>query len=771
MNHTPAGTHVANEPPTPQRVGGRYVLRGVLGRGGMATVHRARDEVLDRDVAIKLLHAHLASDPAFLDRFRREARAAAALSHPNVVAVHDWGETEEGPFLVLQLIDGPSLREVLRHRRRLHPEEVVSVLGPAAAGLGAAHAAGLVHRDVKPENLLLGLDGTVRVTDFGLARAAASATSTFGTDVLVGSPHYLSPEAVRGEPLDPSADVYALGVVLFELLTGRPPFEGDSPFATAVQHTSHRVPAPSSVDRDLPDALDDVVRRATSPAREDRYRDAAAFAAALTSAVPAGAAPLPGLFAADTEVAGEPTGRSGTAVLGPEAQDTTVAGALPAASPPPLPPPGLPPASGAAGTDDDRPSVAWDAEGAQLWPPPPGAEDHTGPDADPELDPDLDPDLDPEREPGPELDPDELEGADEGPVAWLGGLEHGGEPVDLADAAELRDPGREDAELAPLDHLDDETDGFDGDVVGPERRGRRWLVPLLVVLALLGGSALGGYLLWDRVLAPVTAIPAVVDAPLDAAVRALEEAGFAVAVDGDRPNSLEIPADHVISQDPTGERRQGATVRLVVSAGPRQITVADVTGSSLADAEETLLASDLRRGEVTETFDEDVPAGAVISSDPDAGTVVDETSPVDLVVSRGPQPREVPDLIGSTLPDAQAALRELGLEAEVAGREFSDRPEGQIIATSPGRGSEIERGATVRVTISDGPAPVEVPNVRGQLLTEAVETLEGLGFDVEVERRGGVGAFFNPGRVFEQDPGPGAQLLPGETVLVFAYND
>jgi eukaryotic-like serine/threonine-protein kinase len=175
------------------RVGDRYVLLGELGRGGMASVHRARDEVLDRTVAVKLLHPHLAHDPAFLERFRREARAAAALTHPNVVGVHDWGEGEDGAYLVLQLVEGLSLREVLRHRGRLDPDEALAVLGPAAAGLAAAHASGLVHRDVKPENLLIGRDGTVRVTDFGLARAAASATSTFGADVLVGSPHYLSP--------------------------------------------------------------------------------------------------------------------------------------------------------------------------------------------------------------------------------------------------------------------------------------------------------------------------------------------------------------------------------------------------------------------------------------------------------------------------------------------------------------------------------------------------------------------------------------------------
>jgi eukaryotic-like serine/threonine-protein kinase len=734
VSDLPVGTHTTTGPATPTRVGGRYVLRGVLGRGGMATVHRARDEVLDRDVAVKLLHAHLASDPAFLDRFRREARAAAALSHPNVVAVHDWGETEDGPFLVLQLIDGPSLRGVLRHRRRLHAEEAVSVLGPAAAGLGAAHAAGLVHRDVKPENLLLGLDGTVRVTDFGLARAAASATSTFGTDVLVGSPHYLSPEAVRGQPLDPTADVYALGVVLFEVLTGRPPFEADSPFATAVQHTANRVPAPSSVVPTVPTALDEVVQRATDPDRDARYADADAFRTALTAAVPPSAAPLPALFADDASVPAEggPAPSGGTAVLGPEAHDTTVAGAPPVED---APVEDAPPVEDAA-PDDDRPSIAWDAAGAQLWPPPVAPP--------------------PPPPPGPPDAADVLEedrGDHADPVAWLEAM-HG--PYD--EAAELLE---HDAQLGA---------GADGDHVAAGRgRRRRWPLVLALLVALVAASVAGGYLLWDRVLAPIVAIPAVAEAPVDAAVDALEAAGFDVRVDDDRPNSLEVPADHVLSQDPTGDARQGATVTLVVSAGPRQIPVPDVTDGDVGEAEDAIVDVGLVLGDVGRAYDEEVPSGRVLSSDPPAGEVVDETTAVDLVVSRGPAPREVPDLRSLTLSEAQDALRAVGLQGEVAGREHSDEPEGQVIAQSPGRGNEVERGATVGLTLSDGPAPVTVPNVRGQLRDEAVTTLEELGFEVEIETRGGVGAFLSPGRVFEQDPGPNAELLPGDRILLYVY--
>lgn len=488
----------------PAVVGGRYELRDELGRGGMASVHRAHDGVLDREVAVKILHPHLAVDPAFLDRFRREARAAAALNHPNVVAVHDWGETDQGAYLVLGLVVGPSLRAVLRRRGRLSPAEALAVLGPAAAGLGAAHAAGLVHRDVKPENLLLDRAGTVQITDFGLARAAASATSTFGAGVLVGSPHYLSPEAVRGEPLDARADVYGLGVVLFECLTGRPPHQGDSPYATAVAHTSTPVPPPSELIAGVPETLDEVVLDATAREASHRQPDAEAFHRALRAAVPGGPAALATLLEVSETTDRHPVG------------------------PPPPPPPPPPRVGGDTVVD-------------------------TGP--------------------------------------------------------------------APTT------------TVGPRRR-RRSVAPL-VVLALLAACALGGYLLYDRVIAPVVAVPEVLDAAQQQAVDRLETAGFRV--------------------------------------------------------------------EATRVHDETVP-------------------------------------------------------------------EGRILATDPAPGTELPRGGSVEVEVSDGPEPVEVPGVDGKLVDEARATLIEAGFEVEVERRGGFGALFNPDRVFDQDPAPRTERDPGTTVTLFAYD-
>jgi len=626
----------------------------------MATVHRAVDEILEREVAVKLLHAHLATDPAFLDRFRREARAAAALAHPNVVAVHDWGETDEGAYLVLQLVDGPSLREVLRRRGRLTPEQALGVLAPAAAGLGSAHRAGLVHRDVKPENLLLGADGQVHVTDFGLARAAASATSTFGADVLVGSPHYLSPEAVRGQPLDPRADVYALGVVLFECLTGRPPHEGDSPFATAVAHTSQRVPVPSSIVDGVPPELDDLVLAATSHDPDERPEDGAAFARELALAVPAGIAPLDlGDLVGDTIVTRRPTPPSGT-TRSLEARDRhTVVADGRAPSPPSAPPRHAP--------DDEPDEPSYDDVG------------HAG------------------------------------------------------------------------------------------RRGRGWLA-LLIVLGLLAASAIGGYLVWDRVLAPITPIPEVQGDAHGRAVERLETAGFVVDVDRDRPHDLEIPADHVLTQNLTGTARRGASVMLTLSAGPRQVTVPDVAGDTREVAEARLTTAGLTP-EVSEDHHDEVDAGLVIRTDPSAGDVLDETSSVEMVVSLGPPPVEIPDLRGQGERDAAALLEEAGLRLRVASREHHpEAAPGVVIGQEPVEGT-LPRGQTVEVVVSLGPAPVDVPNVRNKVVAEAVADLEAAGFEVEVERRGGFGAFLRPDRVFEQDPGPGAERLPGETVTIYAYED
>ncbi|MBS3939813.1 MAG: serine/threonine protein kinase [Actinobacteria bacterium] len=270
--------------PWPDRshVGGRYHLEEPIASGGAAIVWRAFDENLSRSVAVKLLHPHHATDPTVVERFERESRAAAQLNHPNAVRIYDTGREDDLVYLVMEHVDGPSLREVLRDRRRLEPMVVAAIGEQVAAALGEAHAHGLVHRDVKPANILLASDGTVKVTDFGIAKALSGADATLTSPgTVVGTAAYVAPEQLEDANVDARADIYALGVVLYECLTGRPAFSGDTPTATAAMRLSYELMPPRQVRPDIPRLLDDVVVRATRRNRNERFEDGAAMAVVL----------------------------------------------------------------------------------------------------------------------------------------------------------------------------------------------------------------------------------------------------------------------------------------------------------------------------------------------------------------------------------------------------------------------------------------------------------------------------------------------------------
>jgi beta-lactam-binding protein with PASTA domain len=261
---------------------GRYRLEERLARGGMSTVYGATDLRLHKTVAVKVMAEHLAHDPTFVDRFTREARAAAMLSHPNVVGVSDQGSDQGLVFLVMELVRGRTLRDLLTARGRLTVAEAFAVLEPVLSGLTAAHRAGIVHRDIKPENVLIGLDGVVKVADFGLARAVVGTGQTSQTGgVLIGTVAYLSPEQLERGRADARSDIYAAGIVLYEMLTGHPPYGGDTPLAVAYQHVHHDVPAPSVEVPGLPWAVDELVARTTRRDPAGRPLDAGAFLAEL----------------------------------------------------------------------------------------------------------------------------------------------------------------------------------------------------------------------------------------------------------------------------------------------------------------------------------------------------------------------------------------------------------------------------------------------------------------------------------------------------------
>ncbi|MGH3562196.1 MAG: protein kinase domain-containing protein, partial [Mycobacterium sp.] len=252
---------------------GRYRVGARIATGGMSTVYRGIDERLDRPVALKVMDSRYAEDQQFLTRFRLEARAVARLKDPGLVAVYDQGIDAQRPFLVMELVEGGTLRELLNERGPMPPHAVVAVLHPVLGALAAAHRAGLVHRDIKPENILISDDGEVKIADFGLVRAIAAAGIT-STSVILGTAAYLSPEQVRDGNAGPPSDVYGVGVLAYELLTGRTPFSGDSALAVAYRRLDHDVPPPSTTIDGVPLQFDELVAHATARAPEDRYADA-----------------------------------------------------------------------------------------------------------------------------------------------------------------------------------------------------------------------------------------------------------------------------------------------------------------------------------------------------------------------------------------------------------------------------------------------------------------------------------------------------------------
>ncbi len=283
----------------PRLLGGRYELDGVVGRGGMAEVYRARDIRLDRIVAIKTLRADLARDQIFQARFRREAQSAASLNHPNIVAVYDTGEDMATgtpiPYIVMEFVDGRTVRDLLQDGHRLLPERSLEIIDGVLRALDYSHTAGIVHRDIKPGNVMVTRNGDIKVMDFGIARAMSDAQATMTqTAQVIGTAQYLSPEQARGERVDSRSDLYSTGCLLYELLTGRPPFTGDSPVAIAYQHVRENPVPPSQVDPDVPPWADAIVLKAMAKSPADRYQTAADMRADLqraASGLPVAAAP------------------------------------------------------------------------------------------------------------------------------------------------------------------------------------------------------------------------------------------------------------------------------------------------------------------------------------------------------------------------------------------------------------------------------------------------------------------------------------------------
>ncbi|MEG9247722.1 PASTA domain-containing protein [Arthrobacter sp. Soc17.1.1.1] len=730
-------------------VDGRYVVDSRVARGGMSTVYLATDRRLDRRVALKVLYPHLADEPGFIDRFEQEAKSAARLSNPHVVGVLDQGvdEIDGQPvaYLVMEFVRGRTLRDLLREHGRLTPRHALTLLDAVVEGLAAAHEAGLIHRDVKPENVLLSDAGTVKIADFGLARAVSAST---GTATLVGTVAYLSPELVLGRPAEAQSDIYSTGVMLFELLTGRQPFTGESPIQVAVQHAQSEVPAPSVLLPGLAVDIDELVQWCTSRDPEDRPVDGSALLGELRHIL---------ATLGDDELDFAPADPPAPV---PD-QDTLTAAVVPrlAHAPATAPPEALTEAlTGArAGATDRLYDGQYDGlydgtttvpGGTEVLPAPAGQATTRVVDRDrnatrvlgamPQQPPSWSAPL--PADAAPAGDPRGGERPDGAEV-------HGGVTHDAA--------GHHDRDGRRLHEVDDALPAGrpGGSTVRlPSKRqqarqaqrpqktlhgtaARRSVRILAVLLVLLAGLVAGVGWLFGAGPAGTVSLPDVANAPLAEARAVLEREGL-TSLSTEEVFDEQVLEGLVIATEPAAASpvRRFERVELVVSKGPELFAVPDVVGRTQAEATEDLRSAGLAVGGLGEEYSESVPAGEVVRQIPGQGAERRLGSAVDLVVSLGPAPIAVPEVSGLPAKEAVAALERAGLKAEIEeARVFSATvPAGSVARQDPS-GVAVQRGTPVTLTLSQGPRMVRVPSVFSLPEERAVAVLEEAGFTVQVD--------------------------------------
>ena len=551
------GLHIGGKCMVQRVLDQRYELQELIGGGGMADVYRARDKLLDRPVAVKILHEQFQSDREFIDKFHREAQAAARLSHPNIVNIYDVGVEANEHYIVMEYVPGSTLKDLIKQEGHISPKQALHIAEDIARALAHAHANNLVHCDIKPHNILMMPDGSAKVADFGIARAVTESTMTY-TGNVVGSVHYFSPEQAKGTMITPKSDVYSLGVVLYEMLTGVLPFMGETPVSIAVQHLQNDPRPVREIDPTLPPVLEAIVSRAMN-------KDAAQ--------------------------------RPSSAEL---VNDLRQAEHMLAAG-----------------------DSAADPYATQIIP--------------------------------------RVRESDLQPVQR----------------------GRE---IYPEDEEEE----------GSIFKSKKFVAGLLMVLVM----------------------------------------GFFV----------------------------GAFMSFGKFWSTAEVTVPDVTGKPMALARQILEDQKLRVN-VAEVYDASVPAGTVVSQNPEAGTKVKEERTVTINVSRGGEELEMPDLLGLDKSDAEIKLKKMGLKLGSVYEKFSDEDEGTVISQEPRAGTKISKGQSIDITVSKGKKvkKVNVPNVKGGTLSAAESTLKAKGLSVSVEKRSSSQA---PGTVISQSPSADSEVEAGSTVTL-----
>ncbi|HUB36726.1 MAG TPA: Stk1 family PASTA domain-containing Ser/Thr kinase [Solirubrobacteraceae bacterium] len=629
-------------------IDGRYRVLSRIGSGGMADVYLAEDLLLGRQLAVKVLHHHFAEDHEFVERFRREASSAAGLSHPNIVAIFDRGEWDGTYYIAMEYVPGRSLKTLVREHGALDPVAALDIVTQVLAAARFAHARGIIHRDLKPHNVILDEEGRARVTDFGIARAGASDMTLTGS--IMGTAQYLSPEQAQGHPVSARSDLYAIGVILYELLTGTIPFDGDTAVAIAFKQVSAEPRPPSSVNPALPPFLDELVLRALAKDPAQRYASADEFIAAL--------------HAARERL--------------PESTPTTVFAAVPLAREPQPPP-----AESAA------------APGPQIVPP--GTALSTG--------------LAPA---GLLMAPDGALPAQESEeqarrrrVRWA--IAGAAVLALVAVTLALFLPGstgkvtvasvvgqREATAAATLRA---------GGLVPVSTYAASASVPSGVVSAQApaAGTAIAEGAHVTLVISsgpPSSALPDVTGLTASQATAKLKAAGFKPTIE--TQPSTTVANGRVIATDPPAETevRGGASVRVLVSGGPAQTDVPDLVGQTRAAAEGAIANAGLKIGTVTQEANGEQSPGTVLEQFPTAGSSLPNGGKVDLTVAKAPSEVPVPDVVGQNEAQASAALGRAGFTPKAATQTTTEASlVGLVLSQKPAAGHNARKGTTVTIAI------------------------------------------------------------------------
>ena len=649
-------THDQTDPLIGRLIDQRYRVTRRLARGGMATVYVAQDERLERPVALKVMHPHLAESDDFVERFHREARAAARIVHPGVVSVFDQGVVSGQGFLVMELIDGTNLRALLNAQGAFTIPQALRYTTDILEALRAAHRMGVIHRDIKPENILVPTDGPAKVADFGLARAVSEG-STSATGNMLGTVAYIAPEIALTTEANARSDLYSVGIMLYEMLTGAVPWADESPLQIASHHVSDDVPSPSATLPWIPREIDDLVAALTARNPANRCADASDALDLVARA----AASIPSDIAnRRAEVAHEDSqSGSETTALNTEVMPTQLTQAMPA------------------------PAVTT---------------------------------------------------ATALPTATAVTTVHASTPTETPSAGEL-----------------------------PAKMSTRAILLAVIAFLLIVAASFGGSWWWTEygpgsyLTMPTTTGRDLADVQAD-----LGAIGLASSVEEEF--SDDVQSGIVTHSDPDGGSsvHKSTNVQLYVSKGIDMKDVPNVVGKGQDEASRTLADAGLALGAVTDAYSEEVPPGQVISQSVAAGTSLAHDSTVDVVLSKGREPRTVPSLSGKGASAAKSSIEALGLVASPTEAYSDTVPEGQVISQQTREGSTVYRGDSVSYTVSKGPEMVTVPDVVGLQRQEAHDKLEGAGFTVQEDLI--LGGFFNTVR--SSDPAGGSKVKKGSTVTI-----